>query len=92
MINKEQFNVLEYVKKEEYIASMQGMRYMLKKNGDFIDVVIWPEPKSLAKTDDSLKISAQFPLSQDGIEEARIYLNEQYEAQKSLWDMVRIRK
>ena len=31
MIDKEKFNVLNYVKKEEYCGSMDGMRYMLKK-------------------------------------------------------------
>ena len=31
MIDKEKFHVLNYVKKEEYCASMDGMRYMLKK-------------------------------------------------------------
>ena len=33
MIDKEKFHVLNYVKKEEYSASMDGMRYMLKKKG-----------------------------------------------------------
>ena len=31
MIEKENFNVLNYIKKEEYTGSMDGMRYMLRK-------------------------------------------------------------
>ena len=31
MIDKEKFHVFNYIKKEEYTASMEGMRYMLKK-------------------------------------------------------------
>ena len=31
MIDKEKFHVFNYVKKDEYTASMDGMRYMLKK-------------------------------------------------------------
>ena len=31
MIEKEKFHVLNYIKKEEYTGSMDGMRYMLRK-------------------------------------------------------------
>ncbi len=31
MIDKEKFHVFNYIKKEEYCASMDGMRYMLRK-------------------------------------------------------------
>ena len=31
MIDYDHFHVLNYVKKEEYTGSMNGMRYMLKK-------------------------------------------------------------
>ena len=53
MIDKEKFHVLNYVKKEEYSASMDGMRYMLKKKeieeGSRLEVIIWPEPYCYAK-------------------------------------------
>ena len=31
MIEKDKFHIFNYIKKEEYCASMDGMRYMLKK-------------------------------------------------------------
>ena len=47
MIEKEKFHVLNYVKKEEYTASMDGMRYMLRKKeteqGACLEAIIWPE-------------------------------------------------
>mgnify|MGYP000661060363 CR=1 FL=1 len=32
MIEKDKFHIFNYIKKEEYCASMDGMRYMLKKH------------------------------------------------------------
>lgn len=87
MINKENFNVLNYVKKEEYTGSMDGMRYMLKRDGEEIVVTIWPEPNSYAHTADDLKTVSRFPLSSEGVSSICDYLNEQYEAQKTLWEL-----
>ena len=43
MIDKEKFHVFNYVKKDEYTASMDGMRYMLKKKdkeeGSVLEVI-----------------------------------------------------
>ena len=54
MIDKDNFHVFNYIKKEEYTASMSGMRYMLRKketeDGTVLEVVIWPEPYCYAKT------------------------------------------
>ncbi len=48
MLEKETFHPLNYIKKEEYSGSMEGMRYMLKKcrsgEEDIIRVTVWPEP------------------------------------------------
>ena len=48
MIEKETFHPLNYIKKEEYSGSMDGMRYMLKRvkgeGEDQIKVTVWPEP------------------------------------------------
>lgn len=87
MIKKENFNVLNYVKKEEYTGSMDGMRYMLKRDGEEIVVTIWPEPNSYAHTSDDLKTVNRFPLSREGVESICDYLNEQYESQKELWEL-----
>ena len=88
MIEKEKFNVLNYVKKEEYTGSMDGMRYMLKAiSKEDMEVIIWPEPYAYAYTPEEMKIRKQFELSKDGVSQACDYLNEQYLAQKQLWDL-----
>lgn len=85
MIRAEEFNYFNYIKKEELIGSDTGMRYMLKKSGDSIMVTIWPEPYCYAKTPEDKKICKEVPLTREGVEEARIWLNEQHDQIKQLW-------
>lgn len=89
MIDKKNFHPLNYIKKEEYSGSMGGMRYQLKKtagdSGDCIRVTIWPEPYSYFKTPEEKKQSIEVPLTEQGVEQAADWLNEQYEAQKEKW-------
>lgn len=89
MIDKQTFHPLNYIKKEEYSGSMDGMRYMLKriKSGeeDKIKVTIWPEPYGIHKTPEEEKESIEVALTEEGVEEAADWLNAQYEKQKERW-------
>lgn len=91
MIDKETFHPLNYIKKEEYSGSMDGMRYMLKKvhnveqDTDVIRVTVWPEPLGIHRTPDELKESTEVPLSKDGVNQAADWLNEQYTAKQDYW-------
>lgn len=91
MIDKEKFHVFNYVKKEEYSASMDGMRYMLRKKeggeGDLLEVIIWPEPYCYARTEEEKKQRMEFPFSAEGVMQAADWLNEQYTEQKPLWEL-----
>lgn len=95
MIEEEHFHILNYVKKEEYTGSMEGMRYMLKKKAvseeegekTFLEVIIWPEPYGYAKTEEDRKQRKDFEFSEEGIKEAARYLNSQFEEQAALWEL-----
>lgn len=92
MIEKDKFHMLNYIKKEEYTGSMDGMRYMLrKKEGENagLEVIIWPEPFSYGATPEKKKQRREFELSQKGLEEAVDWMNGQYEEQKALWRVVK---
>lgn len=97
MIDYEHFHVLNYVKKEEYSGSMQGMRYMLKKKSvqtdgveqSVLEVIIWPEPYGYAKTEEEKKQRKDFEFSEAGLQEAVQYLNCQFQEQASLWKLSR---
>ncbi len=92
MIDKEKFHVLNYVRKEEYTGSMDGMRYMLRKKEEQdakLEVTIWPEPFGYAATPENKKQRKDFVFSEKGLEEAVDWMNNQYEGQKALWDVVK---
>lgn len=90
MIDKENFHPLNYIKKEEYSGSMDGMRYMLKKitkeDENVLEVTIWPEPLGFHATPEEEKQRLILPLTVEGVSEAADYLNEQYLQQKERWD------
>lgn len=95
MIDYDHFHVLNYVKKEEYTGSMNGMRYMLKKKivprddqeETYLEVIIWPEPYGYARTAEEKKLRKDFAFSEDGLKEAVVYLNRQFQDQRALWDL-----
>lgn len=91
MIAKENFHVFNYVNREDYFASMDGMRYLLHKkstdDGAKLEVVIWPEPYCFAKTPEETKQRTEFEFSPAGVEAAADWLNEQLVQQKPLWDL-----
>lgn len=93
VIDKDKFQVLNYVKKEEYIGSMDGMRFMLRKKASGeetkLEAIIWPEPLGYAKTPESKKQHMEFEFSQPGLEEAIDWMNRQYGQLKELWNVMK---
>lgn len=89
MIDKETFHPLNYIKKEEYTGSMEGMRYLLKraKSGDedVIRVIVWPEPFGISRTPAEKQTMTEVPLTAEGVEQAADWINEQYETRKDYW-------
>lgn len=95
MIEKENFHVLNYVKKEEYSGSMDGMRYLLKKEKhgeeDVIRVTVWPEPLGIRRTSDEQKTTTEVALTAEGVEQAADWLNEQYQSRREFWEESRLK-
>lgn len=102
MIDKDSFHILNFVKKEEYSGSMDGMRYMIRRVPgekpepdaevpDRICVIIWPEPLGLFSTPDELKTTEYFTLDEDGISDVADWLNSQYFDRQPEWDAAKRR-
>lgn len=89
MLDKNTFHPLNYIKKEEYSGSMDGMRYMLKrtKDGeeDKIRVTVWPEPFGIYRTPEEKQTVTEVPMTAEGVEQAADWINEQYETRKAYW-------
>jgi hypothetical protein len=92
MIKKEDIVSFNFIKKENFTGSMQGMRYRLSKqrndSEDKLEVVIWPEPFAFTVTPEEQKQRIEFDFNQEGKNQAVDWLNEQYEKQKELWNRV----
>ncbi len=71
---------INYIKKEVQTGSYCGMRYRFargkNKDGDCMDVTVWPEPFCFFKTPDDQKQTRQFPLTLQGREDAAAWLND----------------
>lgn len=82
MITKEVLAPLEYIKKSELTGGYEGMRFKLyKKAGDdgtVLGCVIWPEPFNFLKTPDEEKKFHEFEFSEDGIDDAIRWMNQEW--------------
>mgnify|MGYP003278737785 CR=1 FL=1 len=85
MIQRNKFQI-NYIKKEKQTGSYLGMRFTLLKEDDKLTVIIYPEPCCLEATPESLRQSAQFELTSQGLDAAIDWLNEQYTARKPYWE------
>lgn len=88
MITTEDVLNLNFYKKETFTGSYKGMRYRLKKekNEEDTDIFlchIWPGPYNFATTADEEKISASFPFSEAGKQEAVDWMNAQWALRKN---------
>ena len=86
MLTRGDFLSLNFVKKEDYTGSHQGIRYMLRQETvdeeKKLKVYIWPEPFGFEATADEKKISELFPFSEEGMTQAIDWMNERYEMVK----------
>lgn len=77
------------LKKEPFSGSHNGMRYYFigddGKSSTTFTVYIYPEPWCFEDTPDDEKEQASFPLSDEGMEQAILWLKERYKTEKSRW-------
>ena len=81
MIEDHEVLSFNYLKKQAFTGSFQGMRYCLRKKEEeekvFLEVVVWPEPLNLEHTDPLLCEYHHFDFSEEGRTDAIVWLNEQ---------------
>lgn len=67
---------IQFLKKEAYTGSYNGIRYLLKKEDDTLKVCVYPEPYCFEATKDDDKTWKEFPFSPEGINEALIWIED----------------
>lgn len=71
---------IPFYKKTWFHGSFKGMHYRIEgidtDDGKKLRVTTWPGPYNFDNTDDSLKESALFPFSDEGLDDVTEYLNQ----------------
>lgn len=72
------------------------MRYLVKKEkddaeNDIFRATVWPGPYNFSTTPDDQKISATFPFTEEGRQQAVDWMNEQWRS-RSEWGLLCIRE
>ncbi|MGN0164910.1 MAG: GNAT family acetyltransferase [Lachnospiraceae bacterium] len=99
MIKRSDLLALNFYKKSPFFGSEKNMHYKIEKtekenDGEkeaFFLVTYWPGPYNFANTADTLKQTAEFPFSEEGICQVADFLNEQYSKQIDLWNLTTMR-
>lgn len=91
MIQREDILSMEFLKKTEYTACHQGMRYRLEgvtdeEGGKKLKVTVWPEPFNFFSTPEEEKTSTLFSFDEDGIVDAISWMNNKLFEEKDRWD------
>lgn len=83
MLTRDAFLSLNFVEKEDFTGSYQGMRFMLHQetveDEKKLKVCVWGEPFGFDATPDEQKLSELFSFSEEGLEQAINWMNERYE-------------
>jgi hypothetical protein len=94
------FPLSHYEYGEAYFGSFKGMRYRLARepleNVKFTPIdqrspatlmaTVWPEPNAYGRTNPELMTTEHFEVSQEGLEKAVEWINNQYTSRESEWN------
>lgn len=87
MLTRDDFLSLNFMKKEDFTGSYQGIRFLLRQETveeeKKLKVYVWSEPFGFDATPNEQKLSEFFAFSEEGLAEAIDWLNERYELMRS---------
>ncbi len=76
MIQREDILPLSFIKKSPYTGSCRGKRYRLEQSESELLATFWEGPFCYDKTDPAIMKRQGFPFSEEGIEEAILWMNQ----------------
>lgn len=101
MLEHSEYMPLEYIKKQKWTGSFQGMRFLLhrvtesvqeetedgtvEKEQSRLEAVVWKEPFSYEHTPEEVKQRQRFAFSEEGRKESIQWLEACYEEQREIW-------
>lgn len=79
MIQRNDLLTFNFYKKEKFTGSLQGMRYLIRKESegeaDVFAVFTWPGPYNFETTPEQEKRRQAFPFEEESLEKIADYLN-----------------
>lgn len=93
MIERKTLMSLGFLEKQNLTGSYQGMRYLLKKQKEEtarLIVMVWPQPYCSDVAPEELRQTTDFDFSEEGMQAAVQWLNEQYEVRKEIWENAKL--
>lgn len=94
MLELKDFMPINFLKKEKFTGSHQGMRFRMEKveiegeDKPRLGVTVWPEPYAYDATPDEEKERILLDFDADGIAKGVDWINEQFETQAARWKAV----
>lgn len=94
MLELKDFMPINFLKKEKFTGSHQGMRFLMEKleiegeDKPRLGVAVWPEPYGYDGTPEEEKLRLTEDFDADGIARGVDWLNEQFESQRPRWKAV----
>ena len=101
MLAHSEYMPLQYIKKQKWSGSFQGMRFLLHKvtekvehEGEgaseateqiWLEAVVWKEPFAYETTPPETMTRNRFEFSEEGREKAIAWLEEEYDSRKAEW-------
>lgn len=89
MLELKDFMPVNYLKKEKFTGSCQGMRFRMEKAEEEgeprLAVTVWPEPYSHDATPEAERERALFTFDAEGIGKGVEWLNERFEGERERW-------
>lgn len=74
---------IPYLKKTVFTGSHKEMNFMIRRQegegGDRIEAVVWPGPFIFSLTEEEKKCRQDFDFSEEGLNQAIVWLNRHYE-------------
>ncbi len=97
---KDVFSLIHYEYGEAYFGSDRGMRFRIareplenvhftpaeKRGAATLQVTVWPEPDSYRTAPEESKVRKDFPVTEEGLQQAVDYLNEYHDSHPELWE------
>ena len=79
---------IKALKKEPFSGSYHGMRFYLSASEDTLNTWVYPEPWSFEVTPDEQKERKGFAFTQEGLDEAIVWINQRFDEQRTHWEQI----